>query len=300
MIASTIASIAFVMSNIPIDIQQQTIKMDGVDRKYVEIKPKDDWEPHGIFMLFHGSGGTPSEMVGYFQNIIQKKLAQNYIVIAPEGMNKTWNAEHCCGNSYRSKADDVTFIKAIMDQTSKKYPINRDRVFALGHSNGGMFTHRLAAETDNLITGIMDVSGTIGGIPEGERQPILPDPLKKTAILMIHGAKDKEVQANDPNYSAADDRRKDYPFIEGMRYMAEKYKYNEAAPIPSPSRSCTKYLYHNQEDPTDTKEITGILFDNMEHIPSPQEVPEVEKEIEEFMKRQENKIQFDARRDQAG
>lgn len=54
----------------------------------------------------------------------------------------TWNAV-----GMTAETDDVHYISVILSEVKKRYPIDGERVYVSGHSNGSLFTQRLMAET---------------------------------------------------------------------------------------------------------------------------------------------------------
>ena len=50
--------------------------------------------------------------------------------------------------------DDESYIEAMIARIGNDYRINRKRVFAAGHSNGGQLTYRLAMERPQEFAGI--------------------------------------------------------------------------------------------------------------------------------------------------
>ncbi len=53
----------------------------------------------------------------------------------------TWNSGDTDVNASRNKIADVDFLKHVVVNIQKKVPINSDRIFVAGHSNGGMMCH---------------------------------------------------------------------------------------------------------------------------------------------------------------
>lgn len=97
----------------------------------------------------------------------------------------TWNAGHCCGYAMQNKIDDVGFIRNLIDQLARDYPIDPQQVFVTCMSNGGMMTHRLGIELGDKIAAIAPVVATLF---ESEARPVAPVP-----ALIINGAMDKSV-----------------------------------------------------------------------------------------------------------
>lgn len=80
----------------------------------------------------------------------------------PNTRGRVWNGGMCCGIAVRESVDDVAFIVAIIDRVEADHDIDATRVYAFGHSNGGIMSHRLACELSERIVGIGVVAGTLG------------------------------------------------------------------------------------------------------------------------------------------
>ena len=72
--------------------------------------------------------------------------------------------------------------------------IDLNRVYVIGYSNGGMFSHFLACNTENIIAAIGDVAGTMLNETFNNCNPSSPIP-----ILKIHGTSDNVVGYNGYN-----------------------------------------------------------------------------------------------------
>jgi polyhydroxybutyrate depolymerase len=72
----------------------------------------------------------------------------------PSGTNQHWNDCRSDAPEVETGADDVGFIRKLIDWSIRKYGIDATRVYAVGASNGGMMSYRLAAELSNRIAAI--------------------------------------------------------------------------------------------------------------------------------------------------
>jgi polyhydroxybutyrate depolymerase len=121
----------------------------------------------------------------------QKARREGFIVVYPEGTGRlkttllTWNAGHCCGYAMENKVDDVGFIRALIEELSRRYPVDPDRIYVTGMSNGGMMTHRLGRELADRVAAIAPVVATIFGDEEKPSRPV--------SALMINGSLDRNV-----------------------------------------------------------------------------------------------------------
>jgi polyhydroxybutyrate depolymerase len=144
-----------------------------------------------LVALHGGTGwGAQFELNSGFDGLAQ---ANGFIVVYPDGVgtgakadvNRTWNGGGCCGVAQRDKVDDVGFVRALIDQLEAKYAIDPARVFATGHSNGGILAYRLACELSDRIAAVALQSGTM------EISSCAPS--KPVSLLHIHGTADTNV-----------------------------------------------------------------------------------------------------------
>lgn len=161
-------------------------------RKYNVFTPKeltkDKYYP--LIIALHGGVGTAK---GFESNSRLNNLAEanGFIVVYPGGINvdsdrvtiQSWNAGDCCGPASRKKVDDVWFISEMLKDLATKYPVDANKIYAVGHSNGGMMAYRLACELPDKIKGIGVQSASIG-IPDCK-------PARDVKVIHIHGTNDK-------------------------------------------------------------------------------------------------------------
>ena len=61
----------------------------------------------------------------------------------------------------KSNVNDLEFFFYLLDDVNRNNILDLDRVYAIGYSNGGMFSHFLACNTENIFAAIGDVAGTM-------------------------------------------------------------------------------------------------------------------------------------------
>ena len=97
----------------------------------------------------------------------------------------SWNAGSCCTPATDFKEDDVELSSLIIDSISSTYSIDPKRIWAIGHSNGGMMAYRLACDLSDKISGVAIVGGAL-----------MDDsctPEKPVSIMHIHGDLDETI-----------------------------------------------------------------------------------------------------------
>jgi polyhydroxybutyrate depolymerase len=74
----------------------------------------------------------------------------------------TWNAgDGCCSYALNNNVNDVGFVATLLGDLGVRIQVDRNRVYATGHSNGGIFAHRLAAERSGIIAAVAPVAGSL-------------------------------------------------------------------------------------------------------------------------------------------
>ena len=146
--------------------------------------------PVPLFIGLHGGTGWGDQSVS--TNRIEGLAESNgFIVIHPDGVpqpntrGRVWNGGMCCGIAARENVDDVAFIDAVIDRVESDDDIDDRRVFAFGHSNGGIMSYRLACELSDRIVGIGVVAGTLGIDDCAPTQPV--------SVMHIHGTADQNL-----------------------------------------------------------------------------------------------------------
>ena len=139
-----------------------TITVDGRARTFlVNLPPTyDAMASFPVIIAMHGGGGSAAQFEA--TNLLTPKTNQaNYIVVYPDGVVspgplglRTWNGGACCGYASENNIDDVKFIRELIDYLAANFKINSKRVYATGHSNGGIMSYRLACELSDRIAAI--------------------------------------------------------------------------------------------------------------------------------------------------
>jgi polyhydroxybutyrate depolymerase len=173
-----------------------TLRFAGSERTYRLYVPSHlPAGPVPLFIGLHGGLGWGDQFAT--TNHIEGLAESNgFIVVHPDGTKLAggplaernggrggvWNGGICCGLAARSHADDVGFIAALIDQLETDHDIDPHRVFAFGHSNGGIMSYRLACQLADRIVGIGVVAGTLGINP--------CDPVQPVSVIHVHGTAD--------------------------------------------------------------------------------------------------------------
>lgn len=169
---------------------------DGRTRSFHLYVPASMPTDHPVPLLvgLHGGGGwgTQFEDNSRFDRLAE---ANGFLVVYPDGVGvsalgsddklRTWNAGTCCGTAEKEEVDDVGFVAALVDLLERDWPVDPDRVYAAGHSNGAMLSYRLACELSDRIVAVGIVSGAL---EIDECTPSSP-----VSVIQINGTADDNV-----------------------------------------------------------------------------------------------------------
>ncbi len=160
---------------------------EGVERNYLTYVPATlpQGSPAPVVLVLHGFTQTAQGIMNYtgFNAIAD---AGGFIAVYPNGINLSWNVGFSS-----SGTNDIGFLNALIDTLNIKYPINLDRVYACGMSNGGFMSYRLACELSHRIAAIASVTGSMTTQTFNDCNPERPVP-----IMEIHGTSDLIVNYN--------------------------------------------------------------------------------------------------------
>lgn len=172
-----------------------SVFVDGYAHDYTLYVPQTvvaDDEGLPLVISLHGGGGTPQTFAAFTQMRAHAD-EHGYALLEAEGFNGTWNAGSCCATANTAAVDHVEVIKRMVDAVGDAVPLNRSRVYAAGHSNGGMMAYRLACEGSEWIAAIAAVSAFMMDKNYNRSPPqtiYACDPQRAVPILHIHGLAD--------------------------------------------------------------------------------------------------------------
>lgn len=196
--------IALVLCSFTLSAQQTitgSIVHDGIERSYRLRVPFVNEDTPLVFNL-HGFGSSAFEQELYsFMNTVADTAG--FFVCYPDGIDASWNV----GWAFGSTADDVGFINALIDTLALTYPIDTNRVYSCGMSNGGFMSYRLACELNDRIAAVASVTGSMAPSYFPNCNPGKPVP-----VLEIHGTADSTVPYGGNNISV--------PILEVLNFWA--------------------------------------------------------------------------------
>lgn len=164
-----------------------TILHNGLERSYITLVPAsyEDDERAPLVLALHGGGGDGERMCRLEGGVQELAEEGGFIVVCPDGVENHWNDGRAL-DKWRAHAediDDVGFLLSLIDIISEDYPIDPDRIFVTGMSNGGKMSLRLACEAADTFAAAAPV---IASLPADlDCQPSEP-----ISILVMNGMED--------------------------------------------------------------------------------------------------------------
>jgi predicted esterase len=127
----------------------------------------------GLILCFHGMNGNETHVAGWVHDTVKKVgLADGYVVIGLKSSGAGW-----------ADADESSVLKTY-DWLLSTYPIDKRRVFIVGHSNGSWWVTRFGAKHLDTIAGIVRYAGPA-------LDPVaLKEAPNVSEYYMVHGDKD--------------------------------------------------------------------------------------------------------------
>lgn len=196
-------------------------------RTFIEHLPPqyDGTTPLPVVLNFHGFGSSARQQAIYSE-LPAVADREGIIVITPDGTGdpRRWN-----NIQLASDADDVAFVRALLDDAEARLCIDTSSVFAAGMSNGSAFSARLACAMPDRLKAVAFVGAFIYPLTCGSDTPI--------AVIGFHGTDDACVP-----------------------YEGGTSKCGMMLPVPAVEAAVQSWARHN------TCQITPSLTELAEHV----------------------------------
>jgi polyhydroxybutyrate depolymerase len=146
----------------------RTLTLDGRDRSYTLNLPPNYYSSTSALPLviaMHGGGGNSAQFEA--SSLLTRKAdSAGFAVVYPNGTSaslglNTWNGGGCCGSAVTNNVDDVAFVRALITDLISRHRLDPRRVYATGHSNGGIMSYRLACELSDRIAAVAPNAGPL-------------------------------------------------------------------------------------------------------------------------------------------
>ena len=112
-----------------------------------------------LVLALHGAGGSASNMAD-MTLLHQLGERRGFVTLYLRGTGAdprrhlTWNAGSCCGWARDHGTDDVAYVRAALAAVRDLVPVDPDRVYLVGFSNGALMAYRLAQDLPGVFAAV--------------------------------------------------------------------------------------------------------------------------------------------------
>jgi polyhydroxybutyrate depolymerase len=199
----------------------------GGDRPVSVLYP-DDYDASQtwpLIMVLHGYSASGTIQNGYL-GVSARGSANGFITLAPDGNrdlggNRFWNATEACCDFAGSGVDDLGYLTGLIDEAVERLHVDPQRVYLVGHSNGGFMANRIACDAADKVTAVMNIAGA-GFLDETRCQPS-----RSVGYIQVHGTLDNTINYNGGTFQSG----VSYP---GAETMAERWHGLNSCPDGEP------------------------------------------------------------------
>ena len=174
-------------------LNNQKMWHEGIEREFDIQLPANFHinKSYPVVFVYHGFGGVKGFGIELIGSLVDR---EEVIGIYPQGVLNSWNTGW---EGIPSEADDVGFTLELLKWIKKEINIDEKRVYAAGYSNGAVFSHKLARET-NVFAAVSPIAGSLW---QGQT---IEQTAEKISVIQIHGSEDKKVPFEGGKSSAMD------------------------------------------------------------------------------------------------
>lgn len=163
------------------------IEHGGRRRSYRLLVPEaiDTDQTYPLVLALHGGGGDGERMCSLKGGIQELAADERFFVLCPSGVDRHWNdgREIDRWQAHAERIDDVGFLVSLVEMMVKVRPVDPERVYVTGMSNGGKMSFRLACETQGVFAA---GAAVIASLPTDLRC----EPAGPISIMIMNGTED--------------------------------------------------------------------------------------------------------------
>lgn len=139
---------------VPPELERASLEHNGLKRSYLLFTPDHAEEPFPLVLALHRFTGTGAEMarISGFHEVAAE---EGFAVAFPDGRGRRWNTDA------DASPDDIGFLLTLVDELAAEWPIDTNRVYVTGASNGGFMTWLLACQAADRFAAVAPVMATL-------------------------------------------------------------------------------------------------------------------------------------------
>jgi polyhydroxybutyrate depolymerase len=187
-----------VPATVPSRTEDVVVALDGALRTALVHSPTETLGGAPVALMplviaLHGSDGSGADLeaVTGYDDVADR---EGFVVAYADGLlvqsygpsSRSWNSGQCCEPATSAGVDDVAFIEALIDRLVDRYPVDPQRVFIVGHSNGAIMAQVLGCRLADRIAGVASVAGALDDTQSC-------NPSRGVPFLEVHGTYDQNV-----------------------------------------------------------------------------------------------------------
>ncbi|MEV6303474.1 alpha/beta fold hydrolase [Actinoplanes sp. NPDC051861] len=142
-----------------------------------------------LVVLLHGYSSFAKEQESYFK-LTPESDRRGFVYVYPDGTvddrgDRFWNATDACCDFFDAQPDDSRYLSELIATIQREYRI--DRVYLIGHSNGGFMAFRMACDHADQVTAVASLNGATWNDATKCR------PSEPVSVLAVHGDADETI-----------------------------------------------------------------------------------------------------------
>lgn len=154
----------------------------------------DAAKPAPLILALHGYASSGDKLEKYL-HLTAVAQARGILYVHPDGTadkagTRFWNATPECCDFRSRKVNDDAYLMSIIDEVSKNYAVDPERIYIIGHSNGGFMANRMACNHADRIAAVVNLAG--GSFVK----PTVCKPTVPISVLQIWGTADVTFKGN--------------------------------------------------------------------------------------------------------
>ena len=171
---------------------EATLEVDGRNREFLVHVPKSysGEKPVPLVVFLHGRGGSAAQASRRY-GMTGLADEHGFLVAYPDGVDRRsgWRPDYY-QKIGRGRGSDLPFVTSLLDELEQSYRVDPRRIYAAGHSAGGIMSYAIAGGLSKRIAAIGVVAGSIGLRRDGQELTIRT-PRDAVSVIAFHGQRDR-------------------------------------------------------------------------------------------------------------
>lgn len=183
-------------------------------------KSTDADQPRPLVLALHGGFAT-ARILEKQSGLSEVADREGFLVAYPNGFGffslaRHWNGGVCCGKALKSNFDELGFLDRVTEWIAERYPVDPERIYVIGYSNGGMLAHWYASERADKLAGLGIWASSIGSVEKPDRSWTWPTPKDKMPVFIAHGKSDNRLPYDTLGLAGPAAERKNIRLLGGV------------------------------------------------------------------------------------